>query len=427
MKKGLFYGWYMVAAGSGLQVLQSGLMTQSFGAYLAVLQAERGWSKAALSGAAALQQMESAILGPVLGWFIDRFGPQGMIRAGIVVFGIGLMLLSFTDSLLAFYGAFVVIALGASLCGFFPVNVALIHWFERWRARALSSLSLGIALGGISVPLVAWSLQTYGWRATAFASGIIAIVLGLPMAMVFRRRPEDHGLVADGIVKPEIQQDKVQTQGDNHRDFTAREALRTPAFWLLSLGHGFALLVVHAVSVHAIAHMHQGLGYSVAQASLVYTLLTLSQIGGVVIGWLIGDRYDKRLISGGCMLGHMAGLLLLTYAGTAAGTAADAAPASTPMVLAFAVLHGAAWGLRGPFMQALRADYFGRSAIGMILGLSVMIIVVGQVGGPMVAGILADATGNYRAGFTILALLAGVGSLFFFFARKPEFPLLEKS
>jgi MFS family permease len=86
------------------------------------------------------------------------------------------------------------------------------------------------------------------------------------------------------------------------------------------------------------------------------------------------------------------------------------------------VLHGAAWGLRGPFMQALRADYFGRSAIGMILGLSVMIIVVGQVGGPMIAGILADATGSYRVGFTILALLAGVGSLFFFLAKKPERP-----
>jgi sugar phosphate permease len=413
--KRLFYGWYMVAAGSGLQFLQSGLMTQSFGAYLAVLQVERGWSKTALSGAAALQQMESAILGPVLGWFIDRFGPQGMIRAGIVVFGIGLMLLSFTDTLLAFYAAFVVIALGASLCGFFPVNVALIHWFERWRARALSSLSLGIAFGGISVPLVAWSLQTYGWRATAFVSGIIAIVLGLPMAMVFKRRPEDHGMVADGITRVDRPGEEVAIKNpDLGRDFTAREALRTPAFWLLSLGHGFALLVVHAVSVHAIAHMHQGLGYSVAQASLVYTLLTLSQIGGVVIGWLIGDRYDKRLISGGCMLGHMAGLLLLTYA------------SAVPMVLAFAVLHGAAWGLRGPFMQALRADYFGRSAIGMILGLSVMIIVVGQVGGPMVAGILADATGNYRAGFTILALLAGVGSLFFFFARKPERPLLEK-
>src|SRR5690348_5815807 len=95
-----FYGWYMVGAGASLQFLLAGLMTQSFGAYVAVLQAERGWSKTALSGAAALQQMESAMLGPALGWVIDRFGPQGVIRLGIVVFGCGLMLLSRTETLL---------------------------------------------------------------------------------------------------------------------------------------------------------------------------------------------------------------------------------------------------------------------------------------------------------------------------------------
>src|SRR3954449_3725549 len=310
----LFCGWYMVAAGSAMQFLQAGLMTQSFGAYVAVLQAERGWSKTALSGAAALQQLEGAILGPVLGWFIDRFGPQGMIRVGIRFFGLVLMLLSQTDPLPTFYAAFLVIALGSSLCGFFPVNIALINWFERWRARALSSMSIGLALGGISVPLVAWSLQTVGWRATAFGSGVIAIIAGLPLAMVMRRRPEDHGLTVDGL-PPKTPETTQEMHALTHeRDFTAREALRTPAFWLLSLGHGFALLVVHAVSVHSITHMNQGLGYSVAAASLVYTVLTLSQLGGVFIGWLIGDRYDKRLIAAACMLAHMAGLLLLTYA-----------------------------------------------------------------------------------------------------------------
>jgi sugar phosphate permease len=407
----LFYGWYMVAAGSAMQFLQAGLMTQSFGAYVAVLQAERGWSKTALSGAAALQQLEGAILGPVLGWFIDRFGPQGMIRVGILVFGLGLMLLSQTDTLPTFYAAFLVIALGSSLCGFFPVNIALINWFERWRARALSSMSIGLALGGISVPLVAWSLQSFGWRASAFGSGVIAIVVGLPLAMVIKRRPEDHGLTVDGLPSKSPETTQEIRALTLERDFTAREALRTPAFWLLSLGHGFALLVVHAVSVHSISHMNQGLGYSVEQAAFVYTLLTLSQIGGVGVGWLIGDRYKKRLIAAACMLMHMAGLLLLTYA------------INTAMVIAFAVLHGGAWGLRGPFMQALRADYFGRSAIGMILGLSLMIIVVGQVGGPMIAGIFADLTGNYRTGFTILALMAGLGSLFFILARKPKRPL----
>jgi sugar phosphate permease len=405
-----FYGWYMVGAGSALQFLQSALMTQSFGAYVAVLQAERGWSKTALSGAAALQQMETAILGPVIGWFMDRFGPQGMIRVGIVMFGLGLMLLSYTDSLPSFYAAFLVIALGSSLCGFFPVNVALINWFERWRARALSSMSIGLGLGGTAVPLVAWSLQAYGWRTTAFASGVIAIVVGFPLSMVMKRRPEDHGLTVDGLPPKTPETTQELRALDAERDFTAREALRTPAFWLLSLGHGFALFVVHAVSVHAITHMNQGLGYSVGQASLVYTLLTVSQIGGVAVGWFIGDRYEKRYIAAACMLMHALGLLLLTYA------------VALPMVLAFAVLHGAAWGLRGPFMQAIRADYFGRSAIGMILGLSFMIIVIGQIGGPMIAGIFADLTGNYRTGFTIIATLAGLGSLFFILARKPQRP-----
>ena len=408
--KGLFYGWYMVAAGSALQFLQAGLITQSFGAYVAVLQAERGWSKTALSGAAALQQMESALLGPVLGWFIDRFGPQGMIRVGVVIFGLGLMALSRTESLGGFYAAFLLMAFGASLFGFFPVNVALINWFERWRARALSSMSIGLALGGISVPLVAASLSAHGWRATAFGSGVIAIVLGLPLALVMKRRPEDLGTTVDGLPPRDSLSDTAIRAGRTRRDFTAREALRTPAFWLLSLGHGFALFVVHGVNVHAINHMTQDLGYTLKQASLVYTLLPVAQMAGVATGWLIGDRYEKRYIAAACMLMHMTALLLLTYA------------VNVAMVIAFAILHGVGWGLRGPFMQAIRADYFGRSAIGMILGLSLLILVIGQIGGPMIAGVTADMTGNYRLGFTLLALLAGLGSLFFVLAKRPQLP-----
>ena len=402
----------MVGAGCGLQVLQAGLLHHAFGGYLAVLQDDRGWNKTQLSGAAALQQMESAIIGPALGWIMDRFGPQGVIRLGVVMFGLGFMALSFIDTLLEFYGAFIVIALGSSMCGFFPINVALINWFERWRARALSALSLGLAVGGISVPVVGWSLVHFGWRATAFGSGVFAIAVGLPLALVMRRRPEDHGETVDGVAQVSSSSGHApRERNSGARDFTAREALRTPAFWLLSLGHGFALLVVGAVNVHAIAHMKESLAYTVSTAALVIMLVTLFQICGVVLGWAIGDRFEKRLIAAACMLMHSLGLLSLTYATTAA------------WIIAFAALHGVAWGLRGPFMHAIRADYFGRSAIGMILGLSFMIIVIGQVGGPMIAGMLADITGNYRTGFTVLALLAGVGSMFFVLAKRPAPPL----
>ena len=401
----------MVGAGCALQVLQSCLLLQAFGAYVAILRDERGWSKTELAGAAALHQVEAAVLGPILGWMIDRFGAQGVIRTGVFVFGIGFMLLSQIDSLLGFYGAFVVVALGASLAGFFPINVALIHWFERKRARALSSVQFGFALGGIAMPAVAWSLATFGWRATAFASGVLIIVLGFPLSLVIRRRPEDYGERVDGDPAPPPRDPAVAHEdAPRGRDFTAREALRTPAFWLLALGHGFALFVVSAVNVHAITHMKEGLGYSLESASLVVLLQTLAQIAGIATGWVIGDRYDKRRLSAGCMLMHMVGLLCLTYA------------TSPAMVIAFAVLHGSSWGLRGPFMQAIRADYFGRSAIGMILGLSFMIVVLGQIGGAMISGILADATGNYRAGFTVVAVLAGLGSVFFMLARKPARP-----
>ena len=410
----LFYGWWMVGAAVGLQFLQAGMVTQAFGVYLAVLSEEQGWSKTALSGAAALQQMEVALLGPVLGWLIDRFGPKVFVRCGVVVFGMGLCLLSQVQSLPAFYGAFIVIALGSSLCGFFPLNVALIHWFERKRARALSAMSFGLAFGGIMVPLVAQSITSFGWRPTAFASGILAIVLGLPLAFVIRNRPHEYGEVVDGVAPEPVAESRAGDSAEKPltRDFTAREALRTQAFWLISLGHGFALFVVHAVSVHAITHLKEHLGYSVAGASLVISLVTACQILGVLLGWVIGDRYRKRLIAAGCMLAHAVGLLLLTYA------------VSLPMVIAFAVLHGTAWGLRGPFMQAIRADYFGRSAIGMILGLSFMIIVIGQVGGPIIPGIFADMTGDYRLGFTIIAVLAGLGSGFFVLAKKPKRPMV---
>ena len=401
----IFYGWRMVAAGSGIQFLQAALLHQAFGAYFAVLAEEFGWSKTALSGAAVVQPMESALLGPVLGWVVDRFGPQGMIRAGIITFGLGFLLLSQIETLAGFYAAFIVIALGSSLCGFFPINVAIIYWFEKRRARALSMLSLGLAFGGMFVPVIAWGMQSYGWRATAFASGLAAMLIGWPLARVFRRRPEDVGETIDGL--PPSVADPARPDAGAPREFTVREALRTSAFWLLSLGHGFALLIVYAVNVHAITHMKQDLGYSLAEASLVITLMVAAQIGGVLTGWVIGDRYQKRMIAACCMLMHAAGLLMLTYA------------AGPVMLIAFALLHGGAWGLRGPMMQAIRADYFGRRSIGMILGLSSMIIVIGQIGGPMVAGVLADLTGNYRAGFTVLAVLAGLGSLFFLLAKKP--------
>jgi MFS family permease len=401
-----FYGWRIVAAGGALQFLQSLLLNQAFGVYLAVLVEDRGWSKTSVSGAAALKSTETALLGPVLGWMVDRFGSEGMIRAGVILFGVGFMLLSQIDTLLGFYAAFVIVALGSSMFSNFLVSVAIIQWFEKRRARALSALQFGGALGGLFVVAVAWSIQSFGWRTTAFASGVIAILIGWPLARVIRSRPEDHGETIDGV--PLAPVTPGQAEAPAQHMFTAGEALRTGAFWLISLGHAFSLLVVSAVNVHGITHIKEGLGYSLSQATLIITLVTAGQFIGVMLGWVIGEKFDKRLVSAACMLMHAAGLLMLTYA------------TGLFVLIAAALVHGTAWGLRGPFMQAIRADYFGRRSIGIIMGLSTIVTVFGNICGPILAGVFADWNGNYRAGFTVLAVMAGLGSLFFLLAKPPK-------
>jgi MFS family permease len=402
----------MVAAAFCVQLLTAGLLMQSYGAYVAVLQEQRGWSKTALAGAFSFTQVIGGLLGPVQGVVMDRVGPRALMRFGFVMFGLGFIALSQVQTLWQYYAAFVLLAVGFSFSAFFPLSVALVNWFERKRARVLSTMSLGFAVGGLLVPLVALSLDHLGWRETAFASGIIVVVVGIPLAQVMRRRPEDYGQVPDGIREPLTWAPSGAPVWVNRpvRDFTLREALHTPAFWLISFGHGSALFVVGAVSVHVISHLKEDLGYSVGSAALVVTLMTLFQVAGMLVGGAVGDRVDKRAICAACMLMHMVGMLLVAFA------------VNTGMVIAFAVLHGLAWGARGPLMQAIRADYFGRTSFGAIMGVSTTIILFGQVGGPLVAGIMADRTGDYVAGFTVLAILSGLGSGFFIFARPPALP-----
>ena len=406
----IFYGWRMVGASFGIQLLLGTLLLQSFGLYIAILSQEMGWSKTTLSGAAALQCMESAVIGPLLGWMLDRFGPQSIIRWGIVILSLGLFLLSQVESVSMFYISAVLMAIGASLAGYFPLSVALVQWFEKNRARALSIMGLGFAMGGMLVPAMAWLIEHWGWRNTATLSGVLALVLGLPLARVIRRRPEDHGEHVDGL--DPVLNAAAPASGSAlplvQVQFTVRQALRTRTFWLLAIGHALALLVVTAVNVHAITHMKEGLGYSFAAASFVIMLMNFGQFLGVLLGAAIGNKFEMRKVTALCMLSHSLGLLALTYASGMAG------------LITFAALHGLAWGLRGPFMSAIRADYFGRHAIGFILGISAAIAAVGQAAGPLVAGVLADLTGNYRLGFTLLAILSALGSLAFMLATRPR-------
>ena len=408
----IFYGWYIVSAAGGLQLLSGLLWMHSYGAYVVLLQDEFGWSKALVAGAFALTRIESGILGPLQGWLTDKYGPRNVLGVGVVIFGIGFMAFSQITTLLEFYLTFALIAVGSSLGGFATVMVSIVNWFSRHRAKAVALSQVGYSLGGLAVPVVIICLEAFGWRTTAFYSGVMVIVVGFPLVFLVRHRPQDYGELVDG--GSQLNSDGTPMVFASGRDFTARQAMRTSSFWLISLGHAFALLTVSAIMVHLVSHLTESLDYSLAQAGLVVAALTGFQMLGQIGGGFIGDRFNKPLICVVCMICHTAGLFLIANA------------TELWMVILFTAMHGLAWGVRGPLMVALRADYFGPSSFGTIMGFSSLIVMLGMSIGPIYAGYMADAQGDYVTGFSVLGIGALLGALCFLFARVPVHPDNDK-
>lgn len=418
-KPRIFYGWLIVGGCFSLQMLVGSLMIHSFTAYFPLLQTQFGWSRSVLSGAFALSRAESGLLGPLQGWLIDKFGPRVMVRGGMLLFGLGFIMFSTLDSVLDYYVAFLLMALGSSVGGFLTVATTVVNWFERRRGVAMGIAMSGFGIGGLLVPAIAWSLTELGWRQTAFISGVVIILLGIPLGQLFRQRPEQYGLLPDGDAPDEAgaaatqaneTRDRTAPAADQVDGFTAAEAMRTPAFWLLSLGHSLALLTVGAVSLHLVPHIQESVGLSLTAASGAVAVMTVFNIFGQIGGGFLGDRFSKRMLAALAMLVHSVAMLTLAFA------------SSVPMLYAFAVMHGTAWGVRGPMMTTIRADYFGRAAFATIMGFSSLVVMLGMTSGPLFAGILADMFDGYRVPFVVIAALTGIGSLFFAIAAPPRPP-----
>ncbi len=389
----------------------------AYGTYVAVFKDHPsgfGWSSSMLAGGYSVVQGTNGVIGPLQGWLTDRFGPRAIIRIGLMLFGGGLMLFSRIESPAHFFLALIVIAAGLSLGGFLSLIVAVVNWFERRRATAISFLTGGFALGGALLLLTAFGIETFGWRTTALASGMLAIGVGLPVSQLVRHRPEDHGYQVDGGPAPDAREaapGAVAAVSAADDGFTVGEALRTRQFWFISLGHGAALLVISAVMVHLVTHLTESLDYSLSRAAIVTLVITIAQVTGTLAGGFFGDRVSKRGIAIAAMLVQGAGLILLALSG------------AVWLIFLFAAAHGFSWGIRGPVMLALRADYFGRRDFGKIMGLSQLVMTTGMMSGPLFAGIMRDLLGDFEIGFIVLGLLAAAGSLFFVFAPKPRRPL----
>ena len=409
----VFYGWWIVAACAGVQWLAALTWMHSYGGYALKLQEDFGWSMSVLSLAFALTRLESGLLGPFQGWLVDRYGPRRILIIGTLIFSIGFFIFSLVESITTYFVAFILIALGSSLGGFATLMVSIVSWFDAHRAKAVAMSQIGFSVGGLCVPFVMMGLEAFGWRSMALYSGFLILIAGIPLVSLVRHRPEDYGEVPDGIrTKTDNMDDDTELKAvadrPNQISLTWRQAVREPSFWLISSGHALSLLTVSSMLAHLIPYLTFDLDYAPVNAGFVFALMTAIQMGGLFLGGIIGDRFDKRMICTLCMLGHFVGLMALSYG------------AEPSLVLIFAIAHGLAWGVRAPLMVALRADYFGPKSFGTIMGISSLIVMIGMTLGPLISGIMFDIYGNYDLAFKSIAFCSLAGGLCFWFAKPPR-------
>lgn len=406
-----FYGWWIVLASLLFHGLSGAAFGFTFGQYLLRIEDDFGWSNFAISGTYSASLFLAGVLSPAHGWLLDHLSPRSLMMAGIAVFGAGFMLLSLTQTFAFFFFVIMLMSVGANLSGWLTLTTVTTRWFRRKRSFALGVSSTGIGLAGILSPIIAWSLDTHGWQSTAAGSGLAVLAIGLPLSYVLRGYPEDYGMRQDGDAEPPPPAaGAAPALSAPEEDFTAAEAMRDRSFWFVSLGHGIALITVFVVLVHLPKHMVDGLGWSATAAQNVVALVTVMAIVGQVGGGYLGDRYNKTRMAALCMLAHAAAMVILAL--TSSGALAVAA----------AVLHGLAWGTRGPLMMSIRADYYGRRHFGQIAGYSNVMVMLGPLVGPTFAGRMEDVFGDYSGAFLAMGLFVGVSSLLFFGARKPPAP-----
>ena len=401
--KKTYYGWYLVPVFGLVMLVATTPLFHAMGIWAVAMERAFGWNRTQLSLALSFTRIEGGILGPLEGYLIDKYGTRRMVLVGMLVMGFGWVIFSFTNHIFVFYLAYLVIALGQGLGSWLALNTMLNNWFIRRRSFVMGLANSVSRLGSLFfVPLLAWLVDPdmpdrLGWSATALILGIVIFGIAFPLTRLLRNRPEDYGLLPDGDaevgLKPGVKVDSIEGKNEINRDFTVGQALRTKAFWFISLGHGCTSMVILAIMLH-LAPMMTDMNYTLQTASFVVSGYTAVSMVFQLIGGYVGDRIAKNVALMIFTMCQAAGVFVLTFGAPTLTTA-----------YGFAVLFGIGFGGRNPISSSIRGDYFGRKNYGKIMGVSQVPMNVLLLIGPIFAGLMGDNTGSYTVAFGVLGLL----------------------
>lgn len=366
----------------------------------------------------------SAALLPTFGRLIDRYGARIMLPLIATGLGAACLQMSRVDSLIDLYVGFCFVrTLGQGALSL--VSVWLIgEWFEHRRGMATAVAGLGGGLSVMTIPLLNNQIiEHFGWQANWMALGLAAwAILVLPGALLIRDRPEELGLLPDGlepqraeatdvtktteaaIETPEPNADEATSSHNGPAilayadSWTVEEAIRDPSFWKLLavpttsglVGTGLVFHQVALLGRHGLTPL-EALGLMTIQAGFA-TLMSFPA------GYAT-DRLPSRFIlfAAMCLLAT-ATLLVLNL------------PA-TWLAIVYALLLGAHGSIMRSTANVVWINYYGRAHQGAVRGVAWGTMILGSALGPFPVAFSIDQTGSYDAalyGFLAIPALAAV-------------------
>jgi sugar phosphate permease len=378
----IYYGWWIVLACFFIGFYVVGPLFYGFTAFFEPIVKEFGWSYTQVSIAFSLRGVEMGLLAPMTGFLVDRFGPRKLAFSGVLIIGFALILLSLTSSLIMFYSAFVLLAVGTSGCASTVLMTAIAHWFRRNVGKAMGLVACGFGAGGILIPLIVWFIDLYQWRTTLIIFGLGTWALGIPLSFVIRHTPEQYGYLPDGEIPAEPT--SIHGSRDIEKETNFMDILKSKNFWMIGVAVTIQTMIIHAVITHVMPYLGS-IGMSRTSAAFVATSIPLfSIIGRFGFGWL-SDTFDKRYV--------LAGLYCLLSLGTLAFAYVHLKWLIFPFLLLFPASFGGALSVRGAIVR----EYFGRASFGRLFGIIIGITAIGGVIGPSVAGWSFDTLGSYHS------------------------------
>lgn len=383
----VFYGWWMVAACLLVATLSWTLGVFGVSVYLYAITQLRGWSIGVVSSAITVFYLTGACLSMPVGSLIGSRGPRAVFAVGALAMGTGVALLGRVTEPWQVYAIFMLAGVGYACLGATALTTTLAPWFERHQGRAMTIALLGASFGGmLGLPLLAASIELFGFARATLLAGTAVVGIVVPLAWwVLRRRPQDMGLLPDGMLPDR------QAPAAEPRRWDRASALRTVQFRTSIAAFGLALMVQLGFLTHHIALAAPLLGASGA-AALVSATAIAAFIGRLVLARFT-DGMDVRLAAAAMFGGGAVALGLLALA-------------ASPVALVIASLvYGLTIGNVTTLSPIIVRREFGATSFGAIYGVGAMIIGLLSCLGPSLFGWLHDASGSYRLPFLVAAVI----------------------